>query len=92
MPRMAAGAISAMYMGERFEARPMATPPTDAPHHEDREGVGHSRPDGGDREQKRGDDQQPFSAEPVAQRAATQRAEQAADQSAAHGPPDLRGA
>ena len=26
-PRMAAGAISAMYMGERFEARPMATPP-----------------------------------------------------------------
>ena len=27
LPRTAAGAISAMYMGERFEAIPMATPP-----------------------------------------------------------------
>ena len=28
LPRIAAGATSAMYMGERFEARPMATPPS----------------------------------------------------------------
>ncbi len=27
LPRIEAGEISAMYMGERFEARPMATPP-----------------------------------------------------------------
>ena len=27
LPRTAAGAISAMYIGERFEAKPMATPP-----------------------------------------------------------------
>ena len=27
-PRAAAGAISAMYMGERFDARPIATPPS----------------------------------------------------------------
>ena len=27
LPRIWAGAISAMYMGERLEARPMATPP-----------------------------------------------------------------
>ena len=28
LPRICAGAISAMYMGERFDARPMATPPS----------------------------------------------------------------
>ena len=28
LPRISAGAISAMYMGERLEARPMPTPPT----------------------------------------------------------------
>ena len=27
LPRICAGAISAMYIGERFDARPMATPP-----------------------------------------------------------------
>ena len=27
-PRTAAGATSAMYIGERFDARPMATPPS----------------------------------------------------------------
>ena len=78
-------------MGERFEARPMATPPS-IRHATKMEKLGASAlPREVTREQKRGEDQQSFAAELVAQRPGHQRADEATDECATVRPAGLRG-
>ena len=74
LPRIAAGATSAMYRGERFDARPIADPAQQPVGHEDRERPREGRAQRRDREQHGRQDQQPLPPEPVAERPGEHRA------------------
>ena len=67
LPRIEAGAISAMYIGDRFEARPIPTPPASRLSTKSVNDPARAVPMTKHEYQTR-QDQQPFAAEPVGQR------------------------
>ena len=68
-PRTAAGAISAMYMGERFEASPMAMPPAIRQRLKAVNESTSAVPSDETTKTNAGEDQQPLAAEAVAEAA-----------------------
>ena len=90
LPRIRAGAISAIYIGERLDARPMATPPSIRQQIKIEKVARQRVAERSAGKQERGKNQQPLASEFVAQRAGHQRADETADERATVGPADLR--
>jgi hypothetical protein len=91
LPRICAGATSAIYMGERFDASPMATPPKHPPADEDGKVASASALPSEVTANRNADRiSSRLRPELVAQRAGHQRADEAADERATVRPADLR--
>ena len=89
-PRLAAGAISEMYIGEMFEARPMLTPPRIRQATKAGKLWAIAMPREEIDEVRRGHDEEWFAPEPVTEGAGSQRAGQTPQQGATLGPAGRR--
>ena len=92
LPRISAGAASAMYMGERPEAMPIASPPMMRHATNVQKTWAEPVPRGRDHKHRGCDHQGTLAAERFAEQAGTECADETSDERAAHCPAGLHGA